>query len=227
MARKFKDKFGFIVHDLNLQVGPYIIKSVKHHATLIQKFNQCICSDGFLYPPVAEMKCNTAKPYAHFLCPTSHKVYLANNIQLPINFRQKDGALIIHLLGFLFGGRVQFSDWSFDTRLSVKQDGIAIFNTRDIEKVVNKVYSEFLSWPDDAQKRYINILYLHSRSRAYEDWEHFMMEYMSTDAFWKFFEKLPVYSLIAKSCKGHGNRIEILCKTLNVMYKPNEIKKNS
>lgn len=225
MVRKFKDNFGFIIHDLNLRVGPYIIKPVRRHAALIQRISQYVCSDGFLYLPVAEMKCNTARPYAHFLCPPSHKVYLANNKQLPINFRQKDGALIIHLLGFLLECRAQFSDWFFDTRLPVKQDGIAIFNTSDLETLVNTVYSEFLSWSDDAQKRYINILYLHSRSRAYDDWEHFMMEYTITDAFWKLFKELPRYSLIAKSCKGHGDRMEILCKTLNVIYKPNEIKK--
>jgi len=155
--------------------------------------------------------------------PATYSIYLKTNQQLPEDFRLKDGALIIHLLAFLFKSRAQFSDWYFDTPFPLKQDRIASFNKKELKRAVNTIYTSFSKWNKDAQTSYINALYLHARSIAYEwEWERFIMEYIITDSLWKLCTNH--LQLISNKKKiNHGDRIRKMCEKFDVQYKQTEI----
>lgn len=230
MHRIYKDKFGFFIHDFNLHIGPYVIDPVKKHEAATKRINDCIY-DGFLYPPMIYVNNDAVKPHHVYWCPPSHTISLANKKQLAKDFREKDGRLIIFLLGFIYGCRAMFHDWKFDTRLPMKQDGIAIFNYNELEMVVNNVYSEFLTWGHEAQDLFMSILYINSRNPAYEwDWEQFIMEYAVTDAIWKFCTFSSSFDAhIKKTIKGklrHEDRIWLLCDYWkDVPYKQHEVER--
>lgn len=224
MNRKYKDRFGFFRHDFKLRIGPYMIAPVKNHKAVAKGINKRVY-DGFLYPPMIYANNNAVKPHHVYWCHPSHTISLANKKQLAKDFREKDGRLIIFLLGFLYGSRAMFHDWKFDTRLPMRQDGIAIFNYNELEIVVNNVYSEFLTWVHEAQDLFMSILYINSRNPAYEwDWEQFIMEYAVTDALWRFFTHHSSFPVVFKKREPpHKERIKELCKGFDVLYNQFEI----
>jgi len=233
MEDKLKDRFGFFIDDFKLRIGSYIIDPVNNHSSLIQETVRLKHPDDRFYHPIVERYKvdpftkkpiekipNTKKPAHLYRMPHTHIIYSEGNQPLPENFRQKDGALIIHLLAMLYKSRAQFDGWLFDTPLPLKQDGIAVFNNSELEVVMNTVYGTFSTWKKDEQTRYINTLYLHSRSPAYRwEWEQFFMEYIITDSLWKLFKILKSVS----SNVRHSERIKEMCNQLGIMYKQNEV----
>lgn len=236
MEQRLKDAFGFFVYDFKLKVGTYIIEPVNDHSTLIKEMIKLKHPDDGFYHPIEERYevdpftkktikkiPHTKKPAHLYRMPPTHIIYSESNKPLPENFRQKEGALIIHLLAALYEGRAQFSNWFFDTPLPLKQDGIAIFNNNELEKVMNIALNTFYTWKDDAQTLFINTLYIHSRCRpAYKwHWEQFLMEYIVTDSMWKFLTIIKP----PKKYVRHEDRIEYMCNNFGLFYEHNEVNK--
>lgn len=236
MESRSTDSFGFFLDDFSLKVGPYVIEPVKNHAAVVAKILELKHPDGFFYPIQSTKRKdsstgrykkipNSEKPAHLFSLPATHSIYKKHTQELTKDFRFKDGAVIIRCLAFLYDCRAQFHDWKYDMRLPLKQDGIAIFNHSEIERLLNDVYSVFSTWDVEIQNHYNNILYLHSRCPAYEwPWEQFIMEYMVTDSLWKLFTK--IYPCPKPSARiNHSKRIETLSDEFDVIYDKYEVEK--
>lgn len=209
-----QDAFGFFVDDFALIVGPYSIEPIHNHAAVVDKVLKLKQSDGFLYPPVSE------PPKYFFPLPTTHTVRMQAGGCLPADFREKDGAFLIRLLAVMHGARAQFHDWQYDIRFPLKQTPLAVFTNGELAIFIEEIYTVFSLWNYENQRRYCNILYLHSRCPAYiVEWDQFAMEYMVTDALWKLFSILQSVTRRVP----HKERIKEMCNALAMYYDADEV----
>jgi len=184
--------------------------------------------DCFLYPPqsrdvVVDPKTGqtlqeipkTQRPARLFHLPSSHSMDLPDIVTDEPH--RESHAFILHLLGYLFGVRLQFGDWYFDDRIPVR-----LYSTHNID-VSHATCTDFLSHCYDIwrglraedRKLLINILAMHCRAPSYLwDWEQFMMEYTVLDGCWNL--ATSQHGLPANT--PHKERINTMCKRFGLRY---------
>jgi hypothetical protein len=191
--------FGFLPykHDLKFSAGEvFPVPEFDERLGLIKK---CANEDGYLYLP---------QPPRLFALKPSHELHLRH--QPERNIREGPAGFIIHFLAFLFGTRLQFSDWYFDGRVPVTarhRTVLTVATSYKAQRYLDLAFRTWAAWPEPEQRRFISILYVFSRTCAYQwDWEEFMIQYMVLDALWKMGERL--FRLRAKN---HQDRVRVLC----------------
>lgn len=134
--------------------------------------------------------------------------------------RNSDAGFIIHVLGYLFGTRLQFHDWWFDGRVPIKSTHNITITDAVIEDFISKSYRTWLAWTDQIKKWFLNILIMHSRVPTYEwEWERFMIEYMVFDGAYRITQELFQFRN-----GGHKQRFEEIFSRFGLEYHEDKIK---
>jgi hypothetical protein len=177
--------------------------------------------DHFVYPPIVHKVITTSldlknakwnevpktrrQAHLHRL-PPSHFLYLD---QPPASgdMRTADGAFLIHLIGYVFGYRMQFHDWWIDGRVSMRSAHAAIVTPQAASSFIGHAYSKCCGWPFATQKRFTNALYMMGRGPLYEwDWELFTIYYMVFDALYRTAQELH-----GVNARTHPERLSVMC----------------
>lgn len=205
-----RDRFGFLPCEYSIEFQGGIISPVSNYAEVLERVGQNTHKDGFLYPPLewriyesGEKIQKTERP-AHL-----HPVTVSHQLSLHFsgtmeNLRRGPGGIVVHLLAFLFGVRLQFEDWWVDGRVPIRSTHNIHVTKTVAEDFLSHCYQIWQKWPGKKQKLISNLLFMHSRAPSYEwDWEQFMIEYMVFDGCWN------LSGLTSKN--GHGGRIKTIC----------------
>jgi len=118
-----------------------------------------------------------------FRLPASHRLTV-NSALGPL--REEDGAFVMHLLGYLYGCRLQFEGWWFDGQVSL----VATHNTGVTAQVAGEMTTAALNvwreWNESNRRRVTNLLFILRRADTSPwDWEQFSFYYMVFDAIYK------------------------------------------
>lgn len=191
--------------------------------------------DGYFYPPQVtsftrsidfesgEFKepqaiPNSKKPSPVFSLPASHILHIKEPLDEQ-NIRNEDAGLIIHLLGFVFGTRLQFHDWRFDGKVPTKYKNYLFYPHDVISHFISHVYKRWKKFNPEERKYYTNILYMHGKAKSCEwEWDEFIYQYMVFDAIYRFYVMLGNQEI-----KGHKHRLEGLCKHFNIKHESGRI----
>jgi len=191
--------FGFLPYKYNLKFSAGEIVPVPEFDERLALIKKCANEDGYLYLP---------QPPRLFSLKPSHELHVSHEREG--NIREGSAGFIIHFLAFLFATRLQFSDWYFDGRVPVAarhRTVLTVTTGHHAEQYLDRAFKTWAAWPEPEQRRFTSILYVFSRTCAYQwDWEEFIIQYMVLDALWKMGQQL--FSLRAKN---HEDRVRVLC----------------
>ena len=218
------DRFGFLPCDWTFKFDGGEISPIREITRVRKRVEKLTNTDGFLYPPHSyHVTLNprtqkrrrkvpgTDRPALLHPVAPSHQLDLSEPISQE-ELRRGAGGFLIHLLAYLFGIRLQFHDWWFDSRVPVK-----IFQTHNtyvrqatVEDFLSHSYKTWRNWGPSEKMLITNVLFMHSRAPSYEwDWERFTFEYMVLDGCWKLAE-----SIHGIKGKYHSDRIKSSAKNL-------------
>lgn len=221
---KHRDKIGFlpIKHKLEFEGGSFTpLPNFDEARRFIDKWKN---RDGFIYPPLIETKRklsqpnkpenivwesipNTERPALLYKLPASHELVIIND-PIDDDFRKSDGAFLMHLASYLFGVRLQFYDWWFDSRAPTESTHIISITQQKESDFFSHSYRAWKQWPRDLRIRFTNILYVNSKVPSYEwDWEQFTISYMVFDA---LYELANAYFGVEE--KIHKKRLYRMCE---------------
>lgn len=157
-------------------------------------------------------------PALLFSLPASHSLHIDNPLEKG-NPRIGDAGLLVHLLAFFFGTRLQFWDWHFDGRVPIRRVTKFVHASDVTSNFVSHIYQQWKKLPDHLRTRYINILYMHGKVRSCEwEWDAFLYQYMVSDAIHKFYE-LSGNQKIRK----HRDRLRSLCEHYGVPHEKDQL----
>lgn len=186
--------------------------------------------DGYIYPPQvtssiqaidfetgqlgkSQIIPNSTKPSPVLSLPASHILLIDNPLDRE-NIRSEDAGFVIHLLGFIFGTRLQFSDWRFDGKVPTKYKNHLSYSQDVLSHFISYAYKKWKILNPEQRKHYINILYMHGKAKSCEwEWDEFLYQYMVFDSIHELYVKLG-----NKKIGGHVNRIKGLCDYFNIEY---------
>ncbi|MGZ8929234.1 MAG: hypothetical protein ACXW03_12320 [Methylobacter sp.] len=224
--------FGFLKHPDTIEFDGGSIDptdSFQDGLKYIEKYEN---KDGYIYPPqvtsstqtidfetgqLGESQAvpNSTRPSPVISLPTSHILHIDNPLERG-NIMSKDAGLLIHLLGFIFGTRLQFSDWRFDGKVPTKYKNYLSYSQGVQGHFISHVYNRWKTLNPEQRKYYINILYMHGKAKSCEwEWDEFLYQYMVFDAIYKLY-----VSLGNPESGGHPKRIKGLCEYFNIRYEP-------
>lgn len=222
--------FGFLKYPNAIEFDGGSIKpsdSFQEGLSFIEKHEN---NDGYIYPPhvMAWRQAidfqdgqlissyavpNSSKPSPVFSLPASHLLKIENPLDRD-NIRYEDAGLLIHLVGFLFGTRLQFIDWRFDGKVPTKYKNYLSYHQNSLSHFVSHAYQRWKTFNIEQRKHYVNILYMHGKAKSCEwEWDEFLYQYMVFDALYRLYVMLG-----NKEIQGHKNRLEGLCKHYNIKY---------
>jgi hypothetical protein len=231
MDNKHVEKFGFLNLKAGFEFGSVIIEPLPHFEDANDYMVDNCHRDGFFYPPIthsveghydtSKKKIvygdeipNTRRASQYYMIPASHQISIKNPVATDL--KMGDAGLLVHLLAFLYGTRVQFAEWSIDGRIprniqgDIASEAVGFQNKANF--FLSFTYNKWKGWSKECQLLYINILYMHSRSLSIEtDWESFVSQYMVFDALYKLHE-----SLGRDIIKGHAARLIGMRKYYNL-----------
>jgi hypothetical protein len=220
------ESFGFLKYHNSIEFDGGSIEPTDLFQSGLEWIEKNENKDGFLYPPqirthtqaidletgqIGEPQFvpNSRKPSPVFRLPASHILRIDNPLDKE-NIRFEDAGLLIHLLGFIFGTRLQFSNWRFDGKVPTKYKNNI---SKDIlSHFISYVYRKWKVLNLEQRKYYINILYMHGKARSCEwEWDEFIYQYMVFDAIYRFYVMLGNNEI-----KGHKQRLIDLCQHFNL-----------
>jgi len=221
------DFFGYLPCDWIIEFNGGRISPIAEFDKVTTWVAKSTNQDGFIYPPIErQMKWDMStkkylgevpkskRPALLHRIPASHKLCLYSLGEAE-DIRKGLGSLIIHLLAYLFGVRLQFFDWWFDGRVPTKSTHNVHFTKETVENFISHCYQTWSNWDEEEKKLIINVLYMHSRVPSYEwDWEQFMIEYMVLDGCYNLAKRL--HGFVAKK---HQDRIKTLCQKFGIPLK--------
>ena len=210
-------RFGFLPYKQELNFDAGKIVPLPEFDEALKFVEKRVDEDGYLYPPretdfISDSNGTrivpTKRPARLFSLPPSHELNITYKPEPDI--RQGSAGFIIHFLAFLFGTRLQFDDWYFDGRVPVCAQHamvVTVTNRYNAERYLDQAFKTWAAWPELEQRRFINILYMFSRTCVYQwDWEEFIIQYMVLEALWRMGEQL-----FALRANRHEDRARILC----------------
>jgi hypothetical protein len=220
------DRFGFLPCDWTFEFSGGEICPIPEIDEIRRRVAAYTNEDGFLYPPLSyrvrlDLKTDqvlgripgTERPAHLHPVPPSHELRL----RLPSTLeeaRKGPGAFILHLLAYLFGIRLQFHDWWFDSRVAIRmgQTHNTYPNKAAAEHFLSHCYRVWVSWSAEEQKLITNLLFMHSRAPSYEwDWEQFAIEYMVFDGCWKLARRRHAVPDVP-----HNHRVKAACQRFGI-----------
>ena len=216
-------RFGFLPEPLVASFSGVQIEPLPDHAQRLAWYQKKSNIDGYFYPPlVATYQGNfkgkkprkiprTTRPAAVYRLPASHTL----SIKAPIKpaFPHSDFALLIHLLAFIFGTRLQFEEWNFDGRVPAKPQLAASISTPVRIHFVEHVYEWWKGLPSELKVRAVSLFYAYNCSVAAEwEWDAFYQQYMVFDGLFRLHADLS--ALTPKT--SHKGRFAILCSAYGI-----------
>ena len=222
-----KGEFGFLIKPLKGEFLGVSITPFPDHAKRLEAIQKDSNKDGFYYPPqIATYNVDLAtnklkgkverseKPASVFFLPASHQI----SIQSPIckdGEKGNDEALIIYLLAYIYGTRLQPSKWKFDGRVPIKSVSHAYITDATCLDFLQHVYKWWISLTESQRIKFVNILYVYTRATSLEwDWDAFLHQYMVFDALYNFHLEFKPYLRELKPT--HKMRFNILCDAYSV-----------
>ena len=220
------DRFGFLNWRRTIEFDGGSVAPVPDFDEAAAWVDSHTNHDGFLYPGMSQQvvldpKTNeivdevprTKRPALLHHIWASHTLTLAD-LGTTEELRRGIGAVVIHLLGYLFGIRLQFWDWWFDGRVSIRLQAthnIAFFEAT-VRDFLSHCCRSWRGWVEEERWLITNLLFMHCRAPSYEwDWERFTIEYMVLDGCWRLAElRHGVHA------PRHGDRINILCQKFGI-----------
>lgn len=225
-------EFGFLVEPICGNFAGGKITPLEDHLDRTQWFEESSNPDGYYYPPEEilyeldpvtmerkEKVARSGRPALLYPLPASHRLCLASPLDATMAV-SSDGALIIHLLGYLYGRRLQFAGWKFDGRVPVKPlRGLNVRPETSLE-FLGHTYEWWRSNSLDIRKRLIHILYVFTRARSLEwEWDAFIHQYIVFDGLYRLHRKLNPAP--PKRDVPHKERIEFMIKAYGIPRPPN------
>lgn len=218
-------EFGTLLVPFRASFGGVSIEPLEKHAQIAGNILAVTNKDGYFYPPTAEtwdanpktgkLKKripNTSRPASIYHLPASHVIKIDTSEST--DFRFEDAGLFVHLLAFIFETRLQFSEWRFDGRVQFKAHHNMAFSEGVPEHFLECVYLKWQKWSEENRKRFVNILYVHTRSKSLEwEWDAFMWQYTTFDALYKLYS-----GLTGKTAESHPKRFNLLCDAFGIRY---------
>lgn len=129
------------------------------------------------------------------------------------DFRNSDGAFLIHLAAYLYGVRLQFHDWWFDGRIPMKSTHHAFIRLDAERDFLSHSFKEWRAWEAPERKLFTNTLYLHSRSPTHQwDWERFNVNYTVFEALYR----LAVRLWGLPEAGNHRERLYLVCNQFGI-----------
>jgi hypothetical protein len=223
----YLDRFGFLNWRRTIEFDGGSLAPVPEFDEAAVWVDSHTNHDGFLYPgmsPQLDPKTNkivdevprAKRPALLHPIWASHTLTLAD-LETTEELRRGIGALVIHLLGYLFGIRLQFSGWWFDGRVPIRlQATHAIYiSEATVQDFLSHCCRTWRGWTEEERRLLINALFMHCRAPSYEwDWERFAIEYMVLDACWKLAE---LRRRVKKTkLHRHADQIHILCRAFGI-----------
>lgn len=221
------DRFGFIDYSSKIAFDGGYINPCNDFDKACKWVNKCKNQDGFLYPhferrvkydrlkdKAGRRIPNTDRPAFLHKIPSTHVLTLDVDAANKDSLRSSDAGFIMHLLAYIFGTRLQFHDWCFDGRIPIEPTHNIHFSHSVIEDFISHSYKVWKTWNDKHRRLFINILFMYSRTPAYEwDWERFIGEYMVFDAAFSLSEEIC-------NCKAssHKARFKAVCAKFGIQF---------
>lgn len=219
------DMFGFLPVKLNMSFDGFKIEPLADYNERLKYVNKETHRDGFMYPPTTrQWKAHpetlklikriprTKRPAHLYQVIPSHQITLESECEID-ELRRGSTGFLIHLLGYLYGVRLQFHDWWFDGRIPIERQHNITVTEALSHDFISRCYITWNNWNNDQQKLITNILLMHNRAISYEwDWERFIIEYMVFDGCFKLY-------CMTKSINdkmAHGDRINYLCNEFGI-----------
>ncbi|MGE0825629.1 MAG: hypothetical protein AB7G75_02800 [Candidatus Binatia bacterium] len=211
LVTETSDLIGFLPvdHDVLFDGGRFSV--LDDYASSLQYIEACKNRDGYLYfiekrGRTSQDVPQTERPAPLFRLPPSHHLVLAQRPEGNA-LRNRDGAFLMHLAGYLYGYRLQFHDWWFDGRVRMTSSHPLAFRYQAESLFLNRAFEKWRTWFPSTQKRFTNALYMLSRAEMYEwDWERFTIYYMVLDALYRTAQE--VHNVPKTS---HKKRLPTLC----------------
>ncbi len=188
--------------------------------------------DGFFYPPLShrvsididtgkESKIpKTTRPALLYKMPHSHDLVLKGTGDVQRS-RLGLAGFVVHCFAFLFGTRLQFSDWWVEGRIPIKSTVNVHVSPKIAENFVSKAIHTRKSFDQRSRMIASNMLYLYAKSGSLEwDWERFQMEYTVFDACYALISRLRSW----RPCP-HKKRLERVCECYGLRYNGRLVRK--
>jgi hypothetical protein len=225
-------EFGFLLEPISGNFLGGSITPLDDHSDRAIWFEESSNRDGFYYPPqevLYELDPDTmerkdkidrsGRPALLYPLPASHRLCLTSPLDAT-KAVTSDDALIIHLLGYLYGRRLQFADWKFDGRVPVKPLGGIYVRPETSLEFVGHAYKWWRSNTIDIRKRLIHILYVFTRARSLEwEWDAFIHQYIVFDGLYRLHRKLDPAP--PRRDVPHRQRIEFMLDAYGIPRPPN------
>jgi hypothetical protein len=232
-ATSIEDKFGFLTKKWIFAIEDIDIFPVDNFNEAKNYVEENKNIDSYYYPPMIhrvkidpishkpiEKIPKTERPAHLFRLPSSHIIKIKNTDQDIEKLRTGAAGFLIHLLGYLFGCRLQFCDWWVDNRVPMKSQHGVILNRKEVEEFLHHAFNKWKSWSSDKQHLFTNLLFMHTRTSGYEwEWERFMMEYIVFDGCWKFYAESKNFKV------GHRERFKKILGDFGMAIHQDKIKK--
>ena len=218
-------QFGFLPINRTIVFDDGAVEPLPSLEAEIARVRQATHRDGYLYPPrhhdpalhvFEPLGEQTERPAHLHRMPPSHALRLDCALAEAGPFRLGDGAFLMHFVALMFGYRLQFHEWWFDTRLPMFARRWRLPPPQHLEgRILSEAYRTWRSWPSTERTRFTNLLYMHVRSAAYEwDWERFTVNYMVFDSCYKMAETLGLVSTAPRP--RHPARFTTLFQRFNM-----------
>lgn len=213
--------FGFLGLDIRVDAEDYEIKTLPDFEERCAHVAKYTHADGFIYPPqVSTFEIDsrtkmpvkeagkTTRPANVFSEIPSHIVFVKRREVSRMQFLEE--SLLVHLLAFICGTRLQFSRWRFDGRIPVKSTlDISIRESTRIE-FLHHVYRWWRGRPEAIRIKFVNVLYFYTRASSLEnDWDAFIHQYMTFDAIFDIFSAMHP-ELNKKKSVSHKRRFDVM-----------------
>lgn len=196
--QRHERQFGFLAEPIAGDFSGGKITPLEDYADRVKWFEGQSNRDGYYYPPEVatytidprthekkEKVARSERPASVYSLPPSHRLVLDSPLDNS-NTTCSDDALIIYALAYLYGTRLQFSDWRFEGRVPLKPTNNILFSPETCLDFLGYIYKWWRLKPPDIRTRLINILYVLTRARSLEwDWDAFIHHYMVFDAIYK------------------------------------------
>lgn len=224
------NEFGFLINPLKGEFLGVTIEPLSDHSNRLASVQKASNKDGFYYPPqIATYNLDqvtnkrkekieqTDRPASLFFLPPSHQISIQNPICKDCE-KGTDEALIIYLIAYIYGTRLQPSKWKFDGRVPIKSANNIYITDATSLHFMEHVYTWWKTLIESQRIKFVNILYVFNRARSLEwDWDAFLHQYMVFDALYNFHLEFKPYLKELKPT--HKMRFNILCDAYSVFNK--------
>jgi hypothetical protein len=225
-------EFGFLVEPVSGNFAGGKITPLDDHAERTRWLEESSNRDGYYYPPeevVYELDAVTlekkdkiarsGRPALLYPLPASHRLCLTSPLDATKGV-SSDDALIIHLLAYLYGRRLQFADWKFDGRVPVRALGGIDVRPETSLDFLGHTYEWWKSNTLEIRKRLIHILYVFTRARSLEwEWDAFIHQYIVFDGLYRLHRMLSPAT--TKRYVSHKERIKFMLEAYGIPSPPN------